>query len=170
MCYTLPEWVQMLTQIFTTATAIIVAYFAYMQYLKIPKQKPEQKPEAEPDSTDSKRTIKAIVSAKMVVFQTSKQKTTLIANESGLTCLLEDPNLKNSGIQWTINPDEANEILKSNQIDVTTGYKANTGTFSIGKRKNWLYTKKLFGSELMLYESLKNMVLNAARHSRNYHE
>ena len=166
MFYTLPQWVQMVTQIATTITAIMVARYAYLQYLKTPTQKPEQKPESIPEPILEKS--KTMLGSKLVVFQTSKQKTTLIVDDTGLTCLLEDPNLKNSGIQWTINPDEANEILKNNQIDVNAGYKPNTGTFDIGRRKNWLYSKKLFGSELAFLESLKNMVGNAAQYSPNY--
>ena len=170
MYFTLPEWVQMLTQIATTVTAIMVARYAYLQYLKTEKQKPQQKAEIERDPAIEKSNVKKIFSVKLVVFQTRKQKTSLIADENGLSCFLEDPNLDNSGIQWSIEPDEANEILQNNQIVVHAGYKPNTGTFNIGRRKNWLYSKKLFGSELAFLESLKNMVGNAAQHSNNHKE
>ncbi|KAF7766379.1 hypothetical protein PUND_a2196 [Pseudoalteromonas undina] len=42
------------------------------------------------------------------------------------------------------------------------GYKARTGTFTIGPRRNWLYTKSLFPEPDYLETVVKKLLENAS--------
>ncbi len=145
------DWVAVFTNILTTLTAVIMAYFAWRTYLKTPEQ--------EPEPNDKKANNDEDFSAKqLIVFKTSKQKTILKITSKGLECHLEDNRVGRGGHQWTIKKDDAKLILESSNYYVNSGYKVNTGTFSIGQRRNWLYSKKFFPEPEYLLAQLKDLL------------
>jgi len=136
LCITIVEWVQMTTQIITVIITIIMAYLAYRTFLITPKQNSDiEKTELNNKNIDD-----------LIVFETSKQRTRLIidSQKNKINCFLLDKNRKNETLQWTIEKEEAAKIINSSNIYINPNYKPNTGTFSIGQKRHWLYSKNLF--------------------------
>ena len=149
------EWVQVITQVVTAGTAVIMAVLAYKTYLQPPEQPSENEPEdAVNDSAED--TLSSIL-----VFKTSKQETWLTVTEHGLSCRIDDTRKGKGGPQWTLTKTQVAEILNANAYHVNSGYKVRTGTFSIGPRRNWLYSKVLFPEPDYLYGVLKQLLQNA---------
>lgn len=149
MCFS--DWVQVITQIVTAGTAVVMAFLAYRTYLKTPEQEPEaEKPSIE-KTTDDKLT-------ELLVFRTSKQKTRLKATSQGLECHLDDVRAGKGGHQWTLSREEAARILSTGSFSVNPGYKATVGTFNIGPRRNWLYSKNLFPEPDYLHGAIKQLL------------
>ncbi|KZN14936.1 hypothetical protein [Marinomonas sp. TW1] len=153
---TFTDWVQVITQIITAVTAVVMAVLGYKTYLQPPEQPSENEPdEAVNDEADEK--LKSIL-----VFKTSKQETWLSVSEQGLSCRIEDSREGKGGPQWTLTKTQTAEILNTNTYHVNPGYKAKTGTFTIGPRRNWLYSKALFPEPDYLHGVLKQLLSNSS--------
>jgi len=151
------EWVQVITQIVTAITAVFMALKAYDTYLKAP----EQDPESEPDQAVAK--LKDVQLRKTLVFKTSKQETWLSATpHEGLFCEIKDQREGKGGPQWSLSPNQAKQILENSSFYVNSGYKVRTGTFSLGQRRNWLYSKALFPDPDYLHGVLKQLLQNSS--------
>lgn len=137
MCLNFVELVQVITQIITAGTAVVMAVLAYRAYLMTPEQ------EAEEDKEVTELIIEDKLS-EILIFSTSKQKTKLKATNQGLECHLEDTREGKGGQQWTLSKHEVENILKQGVYSVNPGYKARVGTVNIGSRRGWLYSKSLF--------------------------
>lgn len=83
------------------------------------------------------------------IFQTSKQRTWLVSTNRGLYCILDDNRKDKPRVRWSY---PKSSILRDDKIYIEINEKNNSeksGFLSIGKRKNWLYSKKLFkGSDI----------------------
>ncbi|TVT45117.1 MAG: hypothetical protein FHP94_19335 [Denitromonas halophila] len=124
----------------------VTAFSSWVAYKQIKKQ-PEQK--ESPDSARIERPTEPKEpehhTKQLVVFSTENQKTTLIATTRALECHLFDSRpSKHSGVQWRISSEDAKKIAKTEDYDVHTGYKPKSGTFRIGNKANWLYSKSIF--------------------------
>ncbi|MEM8789387.1 MAG: hypothetical protein AAGE76_14100 [Pseudomonadota bacterium] len=146
------DWISATSALVASVTALFTAYFAYKQYLQPPFE--EKEPEAAniDPSDESEHSI--------VVFETSRQRTYLKIVANGIECWLLDKRTNNNDLKWTIERSELANILQNDQsLKVTSGYKVRTGTFQIGQRKNWLYSKDLYPDaelfEMRLEEFLK---------------
>lgn len=139
----------------TTFIAGFGAWIAYLTLLRTPDQQAEPR-RVDMLGEDASKCIEA------VVFITSNQKTTLIVTSDGLECYLEDsrPN-KNSGKMWVLSKEQAREILTNRDFRVYPGYKINSGTFSIGPRRNWLYSKKIYPEPISLEQKIEKLLLSA---------
>ncbi|HZH69936.1 MAG TPA: hypothetical protein VFD80_05765 [Flavobacteriaceae bacterium] len=112
-----------------------MAVQAYQTYLKTPiQEESKDKLDTEPVSADNE----------MIVFEISKQRTRLTLRGNKIECYLLDKKTNQQTLQWPIDKTTANEILKTSNIYVNPSYKPKTGTFSIGKKRNWLYSKNLY--------------------------
>jgi len=85
----------------------------------------------------------------------------------GIECHLEDKRAGRGGHQWTIGPGEAARILKTRDYSVNPTYRASSGLFAIGRRKNWLYLKKLFPEPEYLHGTLTDLLEQAAKDADN---
>jgi len=133
----------------------VMAILAYRTYLKTPKQETEaEKPSIE-KTVDGKLT-------ELLVFKTSKQKTRLKATSQGVECYLEDVRRRKEDRQWTLSREEAAKILSTGSFSVNPGYKATVGVFSIGPRRNWLYSKNLFPEPDYLHGAIKQLLKNVS--------
>ena len=151
---TLVGWVSVVTQVVTAGTAVVMAILGYRTYLQAPEQEPEPEgPEAEASEVSLTHEP---------VFVTSKQETTLVVSDQGLECHLKDVKTGESRHQWTLNPTQCADVLASGTYSVNPGYKSRTGTFSIGPRRNWLYSKKLFPEPEYLHGVLKQLLQSAS--------
>jgi len=74
----------------------------------------------------------------MLLFETMKQHTWLVATPSKLFCLLDDEKHRASGrlIQW----EQPWRSIRSVEVKP---YKPKTGLVTIGQRQNWLYSVRL---------------------------
>jgi len=149
------EWVQVITQVITAGTAVVMAFFAYRTYLAAPEQESESEPNGPVDNSTPEHL------EEVLVFKTSKQKTFLKVTQQGLACRIEDTRDGKGGPQWVLSKPEAHAILKSMAFSVNPGYKVNTGKFTIGPRKNWLYTKSLFPEPDYLKSVIQRLLENA---------
>lgn len=139
-----------------TIIAAVVARQGYKEYLQSPEQ------EAEPD--DAVAEVAAADDAgDLLVFKTSKQKTNLAVVGNRIECHLEDVRPNRGGHQWTLGSEELSRILKTGDVAVNPGYRARTGLFSIGPRRNWLYSKQLFPEPEYLHGALTDLIKRAVR-------
>jgi len=150
------DWVQVITQSVTAITAVIMAILAYRTYLAAPEQEAESEPENAFDDTTSEHLNEVLV------FKTSKQKTYLKVTKQGLACRIEDERDGKGGPQWLLSKQEVKAILDSIAFSVNPGYKVNTGKFTIGPRRNWLYTKSLFPEPDYLKSVIQRLLENAS--------
>jgi hypothetical protein len=92
----------------------------------------------------------------LLIFQTYKQQTWLVADAHGLYCVLDDFDRSFTRAQWFI---PYNDLIKDGNIVglKTTENSENTGLLNIGPRRNWLFSKKLFTSE-DIESSIKRLV------------
>ena len=137
-------------------TAVVMAVLGYKTYLQPAEQSTEK--EADEAVDDAAETdLKEIL-----VFKTSKQQTWLSVTERGLHCRIDDTRENRGGSQWVLTKLQAAEILKSNTYHVNSGYKVKTGTFTLGPKRNWLYSKILFPEPDYLHGVLKQLLINAS--------
>jgi len=151
------EWVQVITQIVAAVTAVVMGFFAYKTYLRPPVQPQEAEPD-KPSDESADEVLKEIL-----VFKTSRQETWLSVLPQGLHCRIKDTRQGRGGPQWTLSKTQAKEILGSGSFHVNPGYKVKTGTFTIGPRRNWLYSKVLFPDPDYLNGVLKQLLENTSR-------
>jgi len=149
------DLIQASTQIITTVVACIMAYLAWKTYLREPSQ------ESEPVEKEEIRFISEKLT-ELIVFDTKKQRTTLKATDEGLSCYLRNKKEEKDELQWSMSNDEARHYYSRNNFHAYPGYKANTGTFSIGPRRNWLYSKSLFPEAVYLEDEIKLILQSAA--------
>lgn len=144
------EWVSALSTVAATIIAAIVARRGYKEYLEPLEQ------ENDPDTA----TVVAPPPSpeELLVFKTSKQKTSLITKGKRIECHLDDIRPNRRGHQWTLSGDEIARILKARDYAVNPGYRARTGMFSIGSHKNWLYSKQLFPEPEYLHGALTDLM------------
>jgi hypothetical protein len=150
------DCVQVITQIVTALTAVVMAVLAYFAYL----QPAEQSQESEPDEASDDSASEEL--NEILVFKTSKQETWLSVLPQGLHCRIKDDRPNKGGPQWTLSRTQAKEILNSGTFHINPGYKVKTGTFTLGPRRNWLYTKSLFPEPEYLHGILKQLLVNSS--------
>lgn len=93
----------------------------------------------------------------LMIFQTSKQQTWLLASSKRLYCVLDDINKSFTKVQWSLRKDK---IIKNNQIKIkitTREYKENTAFLDIGEHTDWLLSKKLFVTENAI-DKINNLI------------
>lgn len=150
------EIVQVVTGILTTLIAAIGVCVAYKTLLRTPVQEPE------PDKAQAKE-HEATVPSEVKVFETSKQTTLLRVTENGLECYLDDRRRgKRSGHQWTLTKSQTKEVLSNHDYEVYPGYRLHSGLFSIGPRRNWLYSKKLYPEPDLLKFDIRRLLETAS--------
>jgi hypothetical protein len=150
------EWVQVVTQIVTTGIALIGIWLAYQTLLRTPIQEPEP---MGPEVTEAE----ALVPSEVKVFETKDQTTRLKVTDKGLECYLDDRRPeKPGGHQWTLTASQSKAILSKRDYRVYPGYKLHTGVFSIGPRRNWLYSKKLYPEPELLELDIQRLLEKAS--------
>ena len=83
---------------------------------------------------------------------------------NGLECDMEYKDgrrTKRQNPQWRLSAADCANILTKGDYSVHSGYKVGTGRFSIGQRKNWLYSKRLFGGEEQLRQTIAQLLTRA---------
>ena len=84
-------------------------------------------------------------------FQTSKQKSYLIATEKMVYCVVDDIRKNEPKVNWS----EKTSIFK-NKVISTSSKMEKTGLVSFGdNHKNWLYTKSIFSGDIIENEVSK---------------
>lgn len=144
------------SQIATTAIAGFGAWIAYQTLLRTPVQEPEpEEPELPATAALEPKSVK--------VFHTSTQETWLKVTNMGLECHLEDTRPgKRSGLQWRFTKEQAKAILSAYDFRVYPGYKLYSGVFSIGPRRNWLYSKRLYPEPTLLESEIERLLKDAS--------
>lgn len=96
----------------------------------------------------------------LLLFETSKQRTWLVASSQRLYCVLDDVRKERPKLQWSI---LKLDLLHDNNLETlikTRTKTEKTGLVDIGtNHKNWLYSTRLFTSyslENQLSDLLKN--------------
>jgi pimeloyl-ACP methyl ester carboxylesterase len=97
----------------------------------------------------------------LLIFQTTQQQTWLVATKARLYCVLDDLPRSFTHVQWSI---PASDLIENGivKIEILTQSKnERTGLVSIGARRNWLYSKKLFVSR-RIENQIKDLIRLAA--------
>lgn len=96
----------------------------------------------------------------LLIFETSKQRTWLVASPKRLYCILDDIREVEPNINWSMKKDKLiqNNILA---IELKIKDKSNkTGLIDFGPtHKNWLYSKKLF-SKIGIVQTVNQFIMN----------
>jgi hypothetical protein len=82
----------------------------------------------------------------LLIFQTPKQQTRLVAKGARLYCALDDLRRSFRPVRWSL---AAKELMRDGNFAITISARDSnerTGLLNIGDRRNWLFTKKLFKS------------------------
>lgn len=150
------EIVNVVSQVAMTLIAGFGAWVAYQTLLRTPVQ------EAEPEEPEAPG-AEAVTPQKVKVFETSNQTTWLKVTNVGLECHLEDarPN-KPGGLQWRFTKEQAREVLSARDFRVYPGYKLYSGVFTIGPRRNWLYSKRLYPEPALLELEIERLLRDAS--------
>jgi hypothetical protein len=80
----------------------------------------------------------------LLIFQTSKQQTWLVATRAHLYCVLDDLKSSFTKVQWAMG---AEELTYAGNITATISTRDNTkwtGLLDVEERRNWLFSKMLF--------------------------
>jgi hypothetical protein len=94
----------------------------------------------------------------LLIFQTSKQQTWLVATKARLYCVLDDLPRGFTRVQWSMNADTLVEDGKV-IIPISTRDKTDrTGLLDIGMHRGWLFSKKLFTAR-SIEEELRTLLL-----------
>lgn len=78
------------------------------------------------------------------IFQTSKQRTWVVSTNKVLYCILDDNRKDKPIVRWSY---PKSSIIRETKIYIEISYQdysEKSGLLSIGKRKDWYYSKKLF--------------------------
>ncbi len=102
----------------------------------------------------------------LLIFDTSKQKTWLVATEKRLYCVLDDLRKQQPHINWSMKKDD---IIQNNNINIEIkihekSYSSGLVDIS-GSHKNWLYSKRLFLDEPInakINDTLNNSMLKGS--------
>lgn len=97
-------------------------------------------------SLNYKSNIEGIDNANAIlIFDTSKQKTWLVATNERLYCILDDIRESEPHINWSMSKQK---LISNNSLKISISAKEkskDTGLVDIGEtHKGWLYSKKLF--------------------------
>jgi len=96
----------------------------------------------------------------LIIFETYRQKTWLIATEMRLFCVLDDIEKDIFEVRWQLSKDKliSNDIIIID-IKINHNYKEQTGLVCFGNNyKNWLYSKKLYPTPELLKESIIQLI------------
>jgi hypothetical protein len=83
----------------------------------------------------------------LLIFQTSKQQTWLVATRVRLYCVLDDLGKSFTRVQWSTS---RNKLIADGKIGariVTRNKTERTGLLDIGEHRGWLFSKRLFTDE-----------------------
>jgi hypothetical protein len=89
----------------------------------------------------------------LLVFSTSRQRTWLVTTNRYLYCVLDGEKTREAGrlLQWRLALESAKPVVARRK-------NARIGLLSIGPRRNWLYSLKLFSTPESLEDSVRQMV------------
>lgn len=117
----------------------------------------QESPNFEPGREDVQR------AEPLLIFQTSKQQTWLVATNERLYCVLDDLSKSFTRVQWSL-PKE--KLVVQGEVTVNIGtrdHTQRTGLLDIGERRSWLYSKKLFtrqSIEALVRNLIRNQMLS----------
>lgn len=93
---------------------------------------------------------------RLVVFGANNQTTELRANAEGIEFWVEGENDR----RWKLSVEELKHILEAGEIKVYSSDRPGWGTFDLGQRKGWYYSKKLFSTADELEQALRNLIVS----------
>ncbi|MEP2990105.1 MAG: hypothetical protein ABJN65_14080 [Parasphingorhabdus sp.] len=168
------DWIGAIAALAASGAAVWTAWRAYDEYLR-PIDKDEQGSSQElehPTGNETDQDLKigtktssshdGLSEEEIRVFKTQKQETFLTAGADGLVCRLVNKENGTDNRQWRISPSEARRILESDSIAVNPGPRNKSGRFTVGPRRNWLYSKKLFPEAGYLKGTLEYLLKKAS--------
>lgn len=89
----------------------------------------------------------------LLIFATQQQRTWLVVTRAKLMCLLDDENTRATGsiVQWVLDKDQATPIT-------ARATRPMSGGISIGPRKSWLYSTRLFSSPQEIESAVRELI------------
>lgn len=99
----------------------------------------------------------------LLIFQTSKQQTWLVATSAGLYCVLDDLGKGFTRVQWAIS---SKHLVSGGTLTASISARdesERTGLLDVNERRNWLFSKKLFtakGIEASVRDLISKAMMN----------
>lgn len=93
----------------------------------------------------------------LLIFQTSKQQTWLVATRARLYCVLDDLRRSFRPVRWSLG---GKELMTDGNLTAKISARDSNeriGLLNIGDRRNWLYSKKLFTSK-SIEDEVKDLI------------
>lgn len=89
----------------------------------------------------------------LLIFATQQQRTWLVATKTKLMCLLDDENTRAVGsiVQWVLDKEQATPIT-------ARATRPMSGGISIGPRKSWLYSTRLFSAPQEVESAVRELI------------
>lgn len=151
------EIIPVVTDVIQTVLVAVGTWVGWKTFFGSSVQKSESERETEEPSVIERSTGK--FKDELIVFETKQQRTTLRATHNGLECILRDSRQgKVSGRQWLLTSENLERIRNEKDYRVVPGLKLRTGVFSIGPRRNWLYTKTLHPDSVALERQIGEII------------
>ncbi len=103
----------------------------------------------------------SIINAEVLLFfETTRQKTWLIATDRRLFCVLDDIDKESCEVRWFLTKDQLIYENKVNlDIKINPNYKESIGLVDFGKNHaGWLYSKKIFPSKDRLNKIIIDLI------------
>jgi len=99
-----------------------------------------------------------VVVGQVNIFRTKKQRTWLAATKTSLFCVLDGDKTRerNRLIQWRMALEDVQPIRARERSEAKL-----TGLLDIGRRRNWLYSRRLFPQPRALEKALEDLVEKA---------
>jgi hypothetical protein len=83
----------------------------------------------------------------LLLLDTSKQHTWLVATDKRLYCILDDVRKERPRNQWSIPVNELKSATGEVLVPISSGESRQgrtSGLLHVGPRRNWLYSRRLF--------------------------
>jgi hypothetical protein len=93
----------------------------------------------------------------LLIFQTSKQQTWLVATGARLYCVLDDLRRSFKPVRWSLGAKELASYENLPGGISARDSNERVGLLNIGPRHNWLYSKKLFTSK-SIEDEVKDLI------------
>jgi hypothetical protein len=97
------------------------------------------------------------------VINNGSQRAYLHVSDDGLKYVLIDFDNPRNNVKWRISPKKARYILKNNEVSVSPKWREGLGLFSIGDRRDWVYSHGLFSDSNALRNTIVRMLEMASR-------
>lgn len=149
----MPTVLSGLTDAIPELVAVVGVYIAYLTYVRDKTQELPGEPEISPPIQDEAPL------ARLLVFDTPKQLTELVATRAGIQFNVTDRRTgRVGGVAWITPLETTKRILHGDELAIFSGLHPRFGKFIMGGNgPEWLYSKSLFRHSDDLEQAIRRL-------------